>query len=226
MLAVLAGEDSGPSLERVDSCTACVVCGEVSLTQLMAFVGCKPDMRLWASQGEIAAAYVAGACRWRMRQAGYAAARALMQGCRARERWRRWSFSAATRSFAALKQYTDRIDWRPSMVRSRWWCRVNRERSAAARGSCRGAGSGCHDCGQYAFHCGTGGGMREPFGRVVRDLQLRSSDGSDHSTVTGAKLASGGADAASIGICTYARPFGFLKRLSTGATGIEIFRGA
>jgi acyl transferase domain-containing protein len=61
LLAVLAGQDSAPSLERVDVVQPALFAVMVSLAQLWRSLGVKPDAVIGHSQGEIAAAYIAGA---------------------------------------------------------------------------------------------------------------------------------------------------------------------
>ena len=61
LLEVLQGEDGAPSLERVDVVQPALFAVMVSLAQVWRSVGVKPDAVIGHSQGEIAAAYIAGA---------------------------------------------------------------------------------------------------------------------------------------------------------------------
>ena len=61
LLEVLQGKDTAPSLERVDVVQPALFAVMVSLAQVWRSVGVKPDAVVGHSQGEIAAAYIAGA---------------------------------------------------------------------------------------------------------------------------------------------------------------------
>ncbi|MGB3441617.1 MAG: SDR family NAD(P)-dependent oxidoreductase [Actinophytocola sp.] len=61
LLAVLRGEDGAPSLARVDVVQPALFAVMVSLAELWRSCGVEPDAVVGHSQGEIAAAYVAGA---------------------------------------------------------------------------------------------------------------------------------------------------------------------
>src|SRR6516165_2873536 len=61
LLEVLEGKDGAPSLERIDVVQPALFAVMVSLAQLWRSLGVKPDAVIGHSQGEIAAAYVAGA---------------------------------------------------------------------------------------------------------------------------------------------------------------------
>src|SRR5262249_19781001 len=61
LLAVLRGEDGAPSFERVDVVQPALFATMVSLAALWRSMGVEPEAVVGHSQGEIAAAYVAGA---------------------------------------------------------------------------------------------------------------------------------------------------------------------
>jgi acyl transferase domain-containing protein len=61
LLEVLEGKDGAPSLERVDVVQPALFAVMVSLAQLWRSLGVQPDAVIGHSQGEIAAAYIAGA---------------------------------------------------------------------------------------------------------------------------------------------------------------------
>ena len=80
LLEVLEGKDRAPSLERVDVVQPALFAVMVSLAQLWRSLGVKPDAVIGHSQGEIAAAYIAGALSLRDAARVVALrARALMQ---------------------------------------------------------------------------------------------------------------------------------------------------
>src|SRR5262249_6387381 len=60
-LAVLRGDDGAPSLERIDVVQPALFAVMVSLAALWRSMGVEPDAVVGHSQGEIAAAFVAGA---------------------------------------------------------------------------------------------------------------------------------------------------------------------
>ena len=61
LLEVLQGQEGAPSLERVDVVQPALFAVMVSLAEVWRSVGVKPDAVIGHSQGEIAAAYIAGA---------------------------------------------------------------------------------------------------------------------------------------------------------------------
>lgn len=61
LVAVLRGEAGAPSLERIDVVQPALFAVMVALARLWQSLGCTPDAVIGHSQGEIAAAYIAGA---------------------------------------------------------------------------------------------------------------------------------------------------------------------
>jgi acyl transferase domain-containing protein len=68
VLDVVRGVEGAPGLDRVDVVQPVLWAVTVSLARLWESVGVVPAAVIGHSQGEIAAAYVAGRCRWRTRQ--------------------------------------------------------------------------------------------------------------------------------------------------------------
>lgn len=63
LVAVLRGEEGAPSLERIDVVQPALFAVMVAIARLWQSLGCTPDAVIGHSQGEIAAAYVAGALK-------------------------------------------------------------------------------------------------------------------------------------------------------------------
>ncbi len=63
LVAVLRGEEGAPSLERIDVVQPALFAVMVAIARLWQSLGCTPDAVIGHSQGEIAAAYIAGALK-------------------------------------------------------------------------------------------------------------------------------------------------------------------
>ena len=91
LIDVLRGAPGAPGLDRVDVVQPALWAVMVSLAELWRSVGVIPDAVIGHSQGEIAAAYVAGALVAGGRRPGGGAAEPAAGGsCRARAAWSRW----------------------------------------------------------------------------------------------------------------------------------------
>ena len=97
LIDVLRGAPGAPSLDRVDVVQPALFAVMVSLAELWRSIGVRPDAVIGHSQGEIAAAYVAGACRCATPHAWSPCAASCCWRCPAAAAWSRWPAAPTTR---------------------------------------------------------------------------------------------------------------------------------
>src|SRR6202044_2422153 len=197
---------------------------EVALYRLMSSWGVRPDMLVGHSIGEISAAHVAGVMSLADASKLVAARGRLMQGLPAGGAMLALSASEAE-LVPLLEQYTDRID--VAAVNGPQAVVVSGDEDAvlAVGGHFEAQGRRVSRLRvSHAFHSRRMEEMLEPFGRVVRDLQLRSPTVPIISNVTGKLATADELTTAEYWVLHARRTVRFYEAVQTlERTGTEIF---